>query len=176
MIPSYTVLGTSSFTRQTLSFGTNFYPHSFLILIVPSFRPRWSLYPTTGTPPTLEWPIIIPDVVFSVKIPLSGARLPAARQYHPAWVFSKDNLETLEIPLLIAVYNKAHPHWNGRHGSDGCHKEHLMACMTAALPVHAVLGLETPMVGLLFDQYDVYPFLGMMEEDSGRIVVGCSSF
>ncbi|KAF9023191.1 hypothetical protein BDZ89DRAFT_174577 [Hymenopellis radicata] len=86
-----------------------------------------------------------------------------------AWVFFNDD-ETLEIPLLIAVYNKAHPNWNGAHGIDGRHKEHLMACMTAALPVHAVLGLETPIVGLLFDQYHVYTFLGMMGEDSGKIV------
>ncbi|KAF9023188.1 hypothetical protein BDZ89DRAFT_1070050 [Hymenopellis radicata] len=133
------------------------------------FRPRWSLYPTTATPANLEWPVIIPDVVFSVRIPLSDARLRSARQYHPAWAFSKDD-DTLEIPLLIAVYNKAHPNWNGAHGIDGRHKEHLMACMTAALPVHAVLGLETPIAGLLFDQYHVYPFLGMMGEDSGKIV------
>ncbi len=142
---------------------------------VPSFRPRWSLYPTTGTPATLECPVIIPDVVLSVQIPLSGARLRAARQYHPAWVFSKDESEILEIPLLIAVYNKAHPHWKGTRGIDGRHKEHLMACMTAALPVHAVLGLKTPLVGLLFDRYYVYPFIGMMEEHSGQIVVGSSS-
>ncbi|KAF8906631.1 hypothetical protein CPB85DRAFT_874354 [Mucidula mucida] len=36
-----------------------------------SFRPRWSAFPTTAELANLEFPLIIPDVVFSIRIHVS---------------------------------------------------------------------------------------------------------
>ncbi|KAF9009219.1 hypothetical protein BDZ89DRAFT_534572 [Hymenopellis radicata] len=137
-----------------------------------SFRPRWSLFPTSNVLSELEWPVVVPDVVFSARVPLSSPRLIAARRYHPGYVFA-DSTDTsqvgdddvLEIPILVVEYNKAILEAD----ENSTHRAHLKSVMTAALPLHAALGLETPLAGLYFDQFKGEPFLATLTDQNGSL-------
>ncbi|KAF9044504.1 hypothetical protein BDZ89DRAFT_1109104 [Hymenopellis radicata] len=135
-----------------------------------SFRPRWSLFPTSNVLSELEWPVIIPDVVFSVRVPLSSARLIAARRYHPGYVFANSDTpqvgddDVLEIPILVVEYNKAL-----LEAGNLTHRAHLDSVMTAALPLHAALGLETPLAALYFDQFKGETFLATLTDHNGSL-------
>ncbi|KAF8996686.1 hypothetical protein BDZ89DRAFT_1171483 [Hymenopellis radicata] len=132
-----------------------------------SFRPRWSLYPsTTGKPG--EWPVIVPDVVFSAVVPISGSpRLLAARQYHPAYAFSDQSIEdkTLEIPILIVEYDKIN--LDPPRGRSEVHRKHLKAAIASALPMHSVLGLRTPIYGVFIHRYTAEFCAGTLAEVYG---------
>ncbi len=140
-----------------------------------SFRPRWSLYHTeASTPAELEWPVIVPDVVFSARVQLP-AQLESARWFHPGHFFSdrKECKEcTVDIPILIVEYNKA---FADQYVDVPCldqHNYHLMAAMTAAFPLHAVLGLKTPVAGLLINHDKLgAAFLGVLAEFHKQILV-----
>ncbi|KAF9017357.1 hypothetical protein BDZ89DRAFT_1117692 [Hymenopellis radicata] len=132
-----------------------------------SFRPRWSLYPsTTGKPG--EWPVIVPDVVFSAMVPISNSRrLLEARQYHPAYAFSTQATQDsiLEIPILIVEYDKVD--LDLRPVKSEVHRKHLQAAIAAALPMHTVLGLRTPIYGLFIDRYTADYCAGTLAEVNG---------
>ncbi|KAF9017356.1 hypothetical protein BDZ89DRAFT_1074852 [Hymenopellis radicata] len=132
-----------------------------------SFRPRWSLYPSkTGTPG--EWPAIVPDVVFSAMVPISDSRrLLEARQYHPAYAFSDQATQDsiLEIPILIVEYDKVD--LDLRPVKSEVHRKHLEAAIAAALPMHKVLGLRTPIYGLFIDRYTADSCAGTLAEVNG---------
>ncbi len=118
-----------------------------------SFRPRWSLYPTTRTEPG-EWPLIVPDVVFSAVVPISdNPRLLEAHRYHPAYAFSDQSMEykTLEIPILIVEYDKINLLQDDQPPRSETHREHLKGTVAAALPMHSVLDLKTPLYGVFLD-------------------------
>ncbi len=140
-----------------------------------SFRPRWSLYPTeASTAAELEWPVIVPDVVFSVRVRLP-AQLDSARRFHPGYVFSnryESEERIVDIPILIVEYNKAYADSNIDLPGIDQHKDHLMAAMTTAFPLHAVLGLKTPVAGLLINHEKLESaFLGVLAESHNRMLV-----
>ncbi|KAF9023749.1 hypothetical protein BDZ89DRAFT_1114963 [Hymenopellis radicata] len=138
-----------------------------------SFRPRWSLYPTeASTAAELEWPVIVPDVVFSVCVRLQ-AHLSSARRYHPGHIFSdrdESQESTVEIPVLIVEYNKAYADSNIDVPGIDEHRNHLMAAMAAAFPLHAALGLKTPLAGLLINHEKLDALLGTLADSYGRML------
>ncbi len=137
-----------------------------------SFRPRWSAFPTTAELANLEFPLIIPDVVFSIRIHVSHPRLKEAFKYHPAYVFSHgvSRPEYLDIPILVVEYKKVVSHSDDDHGIEE-HSHHLSGAMTAALPLYSVLGIDTPLCGLFLKQYGVDTFLGTVRRtDKGGLV------
>ncbi len=130
-----------------------------------SFRPRWSLFPTSNALSELEWPVIVPDVVFSARVPLSNARLIAARRYHPGYVFADSDValgenDFLEIPIFVVEYDKA-PTEEAR-----THEVHLESAMTAALPLHAALGLQIPLAGLYLNHFEAETFLATLRDQN----------
>ncbi len=138
-----------------------------------SFRPRWSLYPTTRSEPG-EWPVIVPDVVFSAVVPISdNPRLLEARRYHPAYAFSDHSMEykTLEIPILVVEYDKINFLQDDQPPRSETHREHLKAAIAAALPMHAVLGLGTPVYGVFIDMSTGESCAGSIAEVDGVIRV-----
>ncbi len=137
-----------------------------------SFRPRWSTFPTSAMPADLEFPVIIPDVVFSARIHASHPCLQEAFKYHPAYVFSHgaSRPEYLDIPILVVEYMKVVSYSDDDHGIEE-HTNHLSAAMTAALPLYSVLGMDTPLCGLFLKQYGVDTFIGTVQSTGqGRTV------
>ncbi len=138
-----------------------------------SFRPRWSLYPTTGGKPG-EWPVIIPDVVFSARVPISNPRLLKAQKYHPAHAFNQATQDSiLEIPLLIVEYDKIDV--DDRPANSEAHRRHLEAAITSALPVHSVLGLQAPIYGVFIDRYAAEYWAGTLTDVKGVATVSQAS-
>ncbi|KAF8998312.1 hypothetical protein BDZ89DRAFT_749035 [Hymenopellis radicata] len=129
-----------------------------------SFRPRWVLNPTTTMSKDLVCPVLIPDVVFSLKVPVSTSRLRLALQYHPAYAFLNADTTSanLDIPIFIAEYNKAHP--MSELAGKEAHEDHLSSAIAAALPLYAVLGIALPISALFFDCSKVQPFIGTWNE------------
>ncbi|KAF8993923.1 hypothetical protein BDZ89DRAFT_1085468 [Hymenopellis radicata] len=136
--------------------------------IAASFRPRWSTYPNQTH--SDEWPVIIPDVVFSVQIPRSEpSRSPftnRAHKYHPAHDYDGSHSPLLDVPLLLVEYNKC---WGSTHevGFDP-HLDHLHAGMTSALALYDALGISTPVFGLLVNAVDeFFLFAGVRRDHDG---------
>ncbi|KAF8875822.1 hypothetical protein CPB85DRAFT_1443977 [Mucidula mucida] len=128
-----------------------------------SFRPRWSSFPSTAAPTNLEFPVIIPDVVFSARIDTSYPRLQEALKYHPAYVFSCGAAHPayIDIPILVIEYKKRYSENNDSRGNED-HRKHLRAAMTAALPLYSVLGIEAPLCGLFLKHYGVDTLMGIV--------------
>ncbi|KAF8989067.1 hypothetical protein BDZ89DRAFT_1087506 [Hymenopellis radicata] len=138
--------------------------------IAASFRPRWSTYPNQTH--SDEWPVIIPDVVFSLQIPGSEPfRSPfteRAHKYHPAHDYDDSNSPVLDVPLLLVEYNKCRGS-TPEVGFDP-HLDHLRAGMTAALALYDALGIRTPVFGLLVGTvYEFGLFAGVLKD--GRPVM-----
>ncbi len=131
-----------------------------------SFRPRWSVYPNRADGD--EWPVVIPDVVFSVQIPGSeSSRSPFAKrahEYHPTRDFDGSHSLVLDVPLLLVEYNKC---WGStREVGFEPHLKHLYAGMTAALALYDALGITTPVFGLFAGTvYQFSLFVGVFEDD-----------
>lgn len=134
-----------------------------------SFRPRWNLFPGDLG----EWPVIVPDVVFSAVVPITDSRLLEARKLHPGYAFSAPSItdKTLEIPTLIVEYDKIDLLLDDQAPRSQAHRKHLEAAITAALPMHAALGLKTPVFGLFFGRYTADCFAGVLEEVNGVTMV-----
>ncbi|KAF8909095.1 hypothetical protein CPB85DRAFT_1308397 [Mucidula mucida] len=132
--------------------------------IAASCRPRWSPYPKQAH--SDEWPVVIPDVVFSVQIPRSeSSRSPfaeRAHEYHPARDFDGSQSSLLDVPLLLVEYNKC---WgSGRDVGLAPHLRHLYAGMTAALALYDSLGIRTPIFGLFVEAvFEFSLFVGVFE-------------
>ncbi len=131
-----------------------------------SFRPRWSVYP--NQPHGGDWPVVIPDVVFSVQIPASEpSRSPftaRAHRFHPAHKFDGSHSSLLEVPLLLVEYNKC---WgSSRQVGVDPHLDHLHVGMMAVLALYDALGLRTPVFGLFAGNvYEFSLFAGVIEDD-----------
>lgn len=95
-----------------------------------------------------------------MKVPLAGdTRLLEAEKYHPAYTFRPSD-GVLHIPIAIVEYNKANQFTHYPAGVHA-HADHLRYAITAVLPLYDALGISTPLIGLLFDQYTVKSRLGM---------------
>ncbi|KAF8909082.1 hypothetical protein CPB85DRAFT_1308341 [Mucidula mucida] len=142
--------------------------------IAASFRPRWSVYP--NQPHGGDWPVVIPDVVFSVQIPESEpSRSPftaRAHRFHPAHEihhkFDGSLSPLLEVPLLLVEYNKC---WGStRNVGVDPHLDHLLVGMTAALALYDALGIRTPVFGLFTGTvYEFSLFAGVIEDGEPMI-------
>ncbi|KAF9020897.1 hypothetical protein BDZ89DRAFT_259891 [Hymenopellis radicata] len=138
-----------------------------------SFRPRWAMHPTMSTKPQdLEWPVTVPDVVFSLRLPASSTpKLGDARRYHPAYFFSAEESSSrdIDIPILVVEYNKLKDEeCKDDDEEDRPHRTHLTAGMTAALHLYAALGLATPLCGIFMNKYAAHLFLGTPKKERGR--------
>ncbi|KAF9020229.1 hypothetical protein BDZ89DRAFT_1072411 [Hymenopellis radicata] len=133
--------------------------------IAASFRPRWSTYPNQTH--SDEWPVIIPDVVFSVQVPGSqpfhSPFTERAHKYHPDHDYDDSHSPLLDVPLLLVEYNKC---WGSTpEVGFAPHRRHLYAGMTAALALYDALGIRTPVFGLLVGTvYEFSLFAGVLED------------
>ncbi len=174
--------GTTSFRRKESVSGASVNLTSDVrpgLITVYSFRPCWSSFLSTAAPTNLEFPVIIPDVVFPARIDTSYPRLQEALKYHPAYVFScgASHPAYIDIPILVIEYKKRYSENNDSRGNED-HRKHLTAAMTAALPLYSGLGIETPLCGLFLKHYGVDTLMGTVGDSpaEGRTVRVVSSF
>ncbi|KAF8906599.1 hypothetical protein CPB85DRAFT_1254577 [Mucidula mucida] len=59
--------------------------------------------------------------------------------------------KTLEIPILIVEYDKINLLQDDQPPRSETHREHLKGTVAAALPMHSVLDLKTPLYGVFLD-------------------------